>query len=317
MMIKTKKRGKRNMNKLGVSLMISYVLLIFITVTLSIGVYIWLKDYAVVDEKTNCKDGTSLIIEKYNIEEDLGDKKITISVKNNGVFNVDGLLITAGNNSQRVPMELIKAENNLEGHYYFEPPLGPGKSKDAEFDISELDLIEIIQLQPYILAENQLTRIYCEDALIKQEILINPSLISGLVSWWNFDGNVLDFGSNENDGTNNGAVYVDGKLNQGLEFDGGDSFEANVGTLSDNMISFWYNTTTIAWTHVVFNSSTAYVNGVVDSNPVPTLVSYTGGNVAIGSGFTGLIDEVAIYNRALSEWEALQLYNSYNLTGII
>jgi len=369
------------MNKLGVSLMISYVLLIFITVTLSIGVYIWLKDYAVVNEKTNCKDGTSLIIEKYNIKEEMGVEKITIFVKNNGVFNVDGFLITAGNNSQRIPMEFLRAENNLEGHYYFDPPLGPEKSRDAEFNVSGLDLIERIQLQPYILAENELTRIYCEDALIRQEILINPSLIQGLVSWWNFDGNVLDFGSNENDGGNNGAVYVDGKLNQGLEFDGNNDYVEieDSGNLEPEKITIsmwvypktWIHTTNVAlitkrsssengfmffqhndgnlkvdfggsvtrwdtgylpptnqWTHLIYTydgtNGTLYVNGDYQSSTLlgdgSNIVSI--GNLTIGSdgvatsyNFNGLIDEVAIHNRALSEWEVLQLYNSYD--GII
>ena len=307
----TIKIKKRNMNKLGVSLMISYVLLIFITVTLSIGVYIWLKDYAVVSEKTDCKDDTSLVIERYMIEEDTESEKITVLVKNNGVFNVDGFLITAGNNSKRVPMKLITAENNLEGHFIFEPPLGPGESKSAEFNVNGLDLIEIIQLQPFILGENELTRIYCEDALIKQDVIVNPSLIPGLVGWWKFDGNVLDYSTEGDDGVIVGTPnYIDGKLNQGLEFDGVSSVTAVV-TGTKNMISFWYNTTTTDWTHVVFNSTTTYVNGVVGVSG--TYVNYVGDDVTIGNGFTGRIDEVAIYNRALSEWEALQLYNSYDI----
>ena len=301
------------MNKLGVSLMISYVLLIFITIALSIGVYIWLKDYAIVSEKTDCKEGTSLVIEKYMIEEDTEGEKMTFFVKNNGVFNVDGFLVTAGNNSKRVPMKLIESiqVGNLEGHFIFDPALGPGGSEIAEFNVSGLDLIEIIQLQPFILSENELTRVYCEDALIKQDVIINPSLISGLISWWKFDGNVDDYGVWGNDGTNNGADYVDGELNQGLEFDGGDSVTAEVGTHLENMISYWYKPTD--WTHVVFNATTTYVNGVVDSAPIPNPVTYSGTTLTIGNGFTGIIDEVAIYDRSLSEWEALQLYNSYDI----
>ena len=76
--------------------MISYVLLIFITITLSVGVYVWLKDYAVVTEKTDCKDGTSLIIESYNIEENPDNKTITVFVKNNGLFNASGFGMSEG-----------------------------------------------------------------------------------------------------------------------------------------------------------------------------------------------------------------------------
>ena len=40
---------------MAISLMISYVILIAIAVSVSIGVYAWLKDYVNVNEKTNCK----------------------------------------------------------------------------------------------------------------------------------------------------------------------------------------------------------------------------------------------------------------------
>ena len=63
-----KTKMKKNKNKLGVSLMISYVLLIFITISLSVGVYIWLKSSVNINEKIDCKEGTSLSIEEYNIK---------------------------------------------------------------------------------------------------------------------------------------------------------------------------------------------------------------------------------------------------------
>lgn len=319
--MKIKKRDKkRGMNKLGVSLMISYVLLIFITIALSIGVYTWLKDYAVVSERIDCKDGTSLIIESYNIKETVNNKTITLFVKNNGRFNIDGFLITAGNNSQRVPLELIESLilGNLKGHFRFDPALGPKESISAEFSIDSLDLIETVQIQPFILKKNQISRIYCEQALIRQEVLINPSLIPGLVGWWKMNGNVLDYSSNENNGTIIGTPnYTPGRLNQGLEFDLNDYVEAIV-TQDKKMVSLWYNTDITDWTHVVFNSSTFYVDGVYSaSNPASSIVDTTSNIITIGNGFAGTIDEVAIYDRHLSEWEALQLYNSYNITGII
>ena len=60
-----KKRDKK-----GVSEILSYVILISIAVSLSIGVYAWLKDYANVNPKIDCKDGTSIMLSDYNYSAD-------------------------------------------------------------------------------------------------------------------------------------------------------------------------------------------------------------------------------------------------------
>lgn len=365
--------------------MISYVLLVFITISLSIGVYIWLKDYANVSEKINCKDGTSLIIENYNIEEKPTVKILNISIKNNGLFNVSGFLISAGNDSKKIPMQLLWPRYQLQpyaGYFDFEgfsgdQDLGPGQKQNAVFNVTEINKLEVIQIQPYIFKDNNIDKVFCEQALIKQIILINPSLIPGLVSWWKFDGNVLDYGD-DNDGTNNGATYVNGRLNQGLKFDGIDDyvsipnsfvwgfsgpFSVSAWIKTDSAVSGlkgivtratsspypWYlrfnnnnlqwgfesNTLNYAltptigtWYHIaaVWNGTNKllYINGTFKANnaqlDAPTANNdpvYIGMDYIPGQGrtFNGTIDEVAVYNRALSGWEVLQLYNSYNITS--
>ena len=305
--------------------MISYILLIFITISLSIGVYIWLKDYATISEKINCKEGTSLNIENYNIEhKNDGNNTLNLTIKNNGLFNVSGFLITAGNNSKRTPMQLIWARNNPQaypGYFDFTPELAPGQKTNAEFNINEtIDKLEIIQMQPYIFKENNIDKVFCEQALIKQVILINPSLITGLVSWWKFDGNVLDYGIGGNNGKIQGnPVYINGRLNQGMKFDGNNDAVNSTVAQAKTTISFWYkNSTASAWTHIVNSSGTNYTNGVAGAlNQYP--IYFIGSNIYIGKNastfFNGTIDEVAIYNRNLSAWEVLQLYNSYNITA--
>ena len=366
--------------------MISYVLLIFITISLSIGVYIWLKDYAVINDKINCKDGTSLTIENYNIEEKPNDKRLSITIKNNGLFNISGFLISAGNNSKKVPLQLLWARFQIQpypGYFDFEPELAPGEKENVIFNLTDIDKLEVIQVQPYIFKDNKnIDKIFCEQGLIKQVVLINPSLIPGLVSWWKFDGSVIDYGVG-NDGTNNGASFDDGKVNQGLKFDGVNDYVEilNSGDLepSDVTISMWFyadswlgtialiekrtmstngyilfyhngklnvdwggsaNRWAIAgyappineWTHIVYTFDNAaspkaklYVNGDTQ-NPFTSdlgnsLKVVSGGKLRIGSDsiggyyFDGLIDEPVIYNKALTDWEILQLYNSYNITS--
>jgi len=320
---------EKNKNKQGVSLMISYVLLIFITISLSIGVYIWLKDYATITEKINCKDGTSLTIENYNIErKNDNNNTLNLSIKNNGLFNVSGFLISAGNDSKKIPMQLIWARfpqvQAYPGYFDFkgfsgDQDLGPGQKQNAVFNLGDLDKLEIIQIQPYIFKKNNIDKIFCEQALIKQVILINPSLIPGLVSWWKFDGNVLDYGVGNNGKIQGNPVYISEKLNQGMKFDGIDDAVNSTLTQAKTTTCFWYkNSTASSWTHVVNSSGRYFVNGIIGT-PSQYPIYINGDYVYIGKNasnfFNGSIDEVAIYSKALSDWEILQLYNSYNITS--
>jgi len=319
---------EKNKNKQGVSLMISYVLLIFITISLSIGVYIWLKDYATITEKINCKDGTSLTIENYNIErKNDNNNTLNLSIKNNGLFNVSGFLISAGNDSKKIPMQLLVAKDQVQyqkGYFDFkgfsgDQDLGPGQKQNAVFNLGDLDKLEIIQIQPYIFKKNNIDKIFCEQALIKQVILINPSLIPGLVSWWKFDGNVLDYGVGNNGKIQGNPVYISEKLNQGMKFDGIDDAVNSTLTQAKTTTCFWYkNSTASSWTHVVNSSGRYFVNGIIGT-PSQYPIYINGDYVYIGKNasnfFNGSIDEVAIYSKALSDWEILQLYNSYNITS--
>lgn len=149
--------------------MISYVILIAIAIGLSIAVYIWLKDYANVSPKIDCKDGTSLRLENYANTS----SAVELTVKNNGNFNIDGLILTVGNNTKRMPIELLLpigggTESTL-GHYDFSTPLKPGETNEASF-LKDFDYnIKIIQIQPYIRDEKG-EIIVCEKAVIKQEV---------------------------------------------------------------------------------------------------------------------------------------------------
>ncbi|MCH8292637.1 LamG domain-containing protein [Candidatus Poribacteria bacterium] len=197
---------------------------------------------------------------------------------------------------------------------------------------------------------------------------IDPSTIVGL---WHFDeGNgstVADSSGNGHDGEIDGAVWVDGKMGDGLEFDGDDSvivpdapdlrigeqltmmawfFATDIGDWrqiiaksdeyllridppqeGNRMSSFvkagggWEPRASAmvpdldTWTHyaAVYDSSLAdnqlkvYVNGVESgASTRPGIVDQTENPVEFGkwgggSFFVGTIDEVAIFNVALSE----------------
>jgi len=199
-------------------------------------------------------------------------------------------------------------------------------------------------------------------------------LVRDLIGWWKFDeasGNIAydSSGYNHHGNLFGGPVYVPGKINSALSFDGTDDYVQlpNLGSFSSFTIEGWlkatgdsligsigYNTfidgpgsgyrrllystggkmlaqmgagnhgsTNIVprgqWNHIVYvyNSQTNiakwYINGNPDSEflgaisfgqPIKIGASYN----LTGYMFNGLIDEVRIYNRALSAEEVLALF---------
>ena len=153
--------------------MISYVILISIVVALSIGVFLWLRTLAGnVEPPADCKEGTSIALEDHLC---LGD--IRLNLKNNGRFNIDGIILTVGNDTTKTPTVYLLSypfENTLEGHYVFNPSLKPGESREAKFSANTknglvpFDNIAIVQIQPFIIDKNNVIR--CTNSVITQEI---------------------------------------------------------------------------------------------------------------------------------------------------
>lgn len=157
--------------------MISYVILISIAIGLSIGVYGWLKLIANPTPQIDCKEGTSLILES----ENCAPGRLELTLKNNGRFNISGVIISIGNNPQNQPTTYPMPDELggvLQGHYQFSEPLKPPQLSTASFTNKEkignieqiipFTDIKVIQLQPFIMDKNQ--RIICQNAVIKQEI---------------------------------------------------------------------------------------------------------------------------------------------------
>lgn len=160
--------------------------------------------------------------------------------------------------------------------------------------------------------------------------ITNTSFLStiyepSLVGYWklesaNSTNHTLDETLNRNDGKlGNGSAFtapqfVSGKIGNALNFDGADDY-VNVASLADAGVTIGYwkkNSTDSAWFHVANVSGNLYVNGVAGSGQ-KIYVTNVSGNVVIGkdsSGnyFSGLIDEVRIYNRSLSTDEVKAHY---------
>lgn len=84
--------------KKGVSVMVSYVLLIVFVIIIGALVYQWLKTY-VPAQALECPDGVSLFIKEANF--DPSDSQLIITLRNNGRFNLAGYFIHATNSSDQ------------------------------------------------------------------------------------------------------------------------------------------------------------------------------------------------------------------------
>ncbi|MFA5173591.1 MAG: hypothetical protein WC438_00230 [Candidatus Pacearchaeota archaeon] len=162
---------KKRMNKLGLSLIVSYVLLVSIAVALGAISYVFLKEYpSIIKEPVDCKDDTSITLVGYTNSS----TELKLIIRNNGLFNVNGFMIAVGNITGRVPIEKLwsadgSPTNLTKGSYNFKNPLRPEESiqtifvKEAGYDVKK------IQLQPFIIGENG-DQILCSKKVITQKV---------------------------------------------------------------------------------------------------------------------------------------------------
>lgn len=165
-------------NKLGVSAMIGYVLLITGAIVMSALVYQWMSSY-VPREAIECPDGVSLFIKEQACEESGGIFKLNLSLTNNGRFSIDGYYIKATNDPEQelatfdISENIISGGNAQAGLVLFSGGnLEPGESaRKAEFELDfDIFLIEIIPIR-YEVIEGKNRLVSCGNAKIKEKIV--------------------------------------------------------------------------------------------------------------------------------------------------
>lgn len=169
--------------KKGVSEMVSYVILISIAIGLAVSVYAWLKIVSITPQEPNCNEGTSVIITEYKCYTDnsvINHPGIEFTIKNNGYFNVSGIVVSVSDDPQREPIyNIIDRQTErlgMTGYYFFAPSLAPGDEKSVSFSNSinsytnqYLEKFVKIQIQPFIITSIN-KRVFCKDAIIKQDL---------------------------------------------------------------------------------------------------------------------------------------------------
>lgn len=147
--------------------MVSYVLLIVIAIGIAVGVYAFIS--AMVPRATDkCPSETALIIQDYQCDPAL--KTINLTLKNKGLFSLNGYYITASNQSGRMPTIKINSTEGGEGQVDFGAfPLAPNNISTEGFDYSALNTLKKIGITPY--RTNSKGKIsICSDAVIEQEM---------------------------------------------------------------------------------------------------------------------------------------------------
>lgn len=178
--IKTRK-NKMKIGKKAVSLMISYVLLIVIAIVMSIIVFSYLKTVANVKPVIDCKSGTSIFIEDYKC----GQGEIKLTLKNNGLFNIDGFISYFGSDSGKEPIiKLVsfdKVKINNKNYYQFENQLKPERKIIVNFSSLErksdgttapisFNYLSKVKIQPFIIDKESNLIVPCGESVIKQNL---------------------------------------------------------------------------------------------------------------------------------------------------
>ncbi len=307
--------------KRAVSNIVAYALLISITISLSVLVYSWLRNYVNPNETPDCPDGISLYIEKYDCNSE--DNLMLLNIKNNGRYTIDDILVSL-NNKSGATQAIFKIDNSklfvldeykeddllLKLSFNSELDLAGGINNGSKwtklgkiggarnFDGID-DYINLPKLNPI---ENHPVSFSAWIKWSEQEL--PPT--SGI--WGTTGGNSL-----------NSHFEIE---STGMRLRLGD---LNIRYMNSPLKDKWIY---LSFVYDGYNV-TYYINGIeINSTSNFTGEIFTGeihtlGRSDVGRYFKGLIDEVKIFGRALTQEEIINLYttgytkNFSSVTGAI
>jgi len=183
-----KKRGINLKNKKGLSIIVSYVLLIGISIGLSIIVYTWMKTY-IPKESLECSDGVSLSISKITYEA--ANKRLNITFRNNGRFSVDGFYIRGSNKSSELSQiadlnlakDMIILNDPQIGTIYgdlirfslLENSFNPMNYTTRSFNLSNYGTMKKIEIIParYQVVNDKKKLLQCSNSKIQEILTLN------------------------------------------------------------------------------------------------------------------------------------------------
>lgn len=189
--IKRSDHKKKGTNKKGVSEIVSYVLLIVISISISALVYAWLSNLP-PRAKNTCPDEVSLIIKDYCL--DTGNNIINITLQNKGTYIVGAVNVKIANKTETaknktIPIYPLGGSNpdgtpnhNLNGTTYLGlNGLNPGREKSLLLGYMGYNTITKIQITPVVFAaasrEKSPDFIFCNKAIIVEDVNVNKACV--------------------------------------------------------------------------------------------------------------------------------------------
>ena len=183
---RSKTRKKSGLaSRRGLSAVIGYLLLISISITMSIIVYVWLKNY-VPKEETMCPDGTSVLLRDVSYTCTPGAETLNISLKNNGKFSVNGYFIAVSEdpNPDALPAidisSKIKSGGNISANsivfsyliYNYLTPDEPTNVRTSSFDVSSYERLYKVRITPTRIEEvkNKRKVVSCSNAIVEETL---------------------------------------------------------------------------------------------------------------------------------------------------
>lgn len=159
-MLKSNKKNKK-----AVSVIISYVLLISITLSLSVLVFNWLKFNIDVNEEIDCDENVALAIK--NFSYDKINHELNLTVINKGLFNIYGFYTRVNDNLQLTVANRLLDDTGID--------LKVGEKKSLILDTTKdykgapVDgVLYFIEVQPYTIEDS--VKILCKNAVVKRDI---------------------------------------------------------------------------------------------------------------------------------------------------
>lgn len=149
-------------NKRGVSIVVSYVLLVVLSLSVAVWVYGWLRGNVGVIETAECPEDVVVQISNYNYSGDI----LNLTISNKGLFNIERFRIRV-NDDREVDFgvytvnwtgtnisfgEEVQVNNINDSVYYSESDQSTPRCIDGNNCLSPVSL-EIVDVQPMVLVD--------------------------------------------------------------------------------------------------------------------------------------------------------------------
>jgi hypothetical protein len=162
------------MKKKGISIMISYVLLIAIAVGLSASLYVFLKVY-IPKDKPECKDGIDIAVANVDY---CANGILGLSLQNRGRFKIGAAYIRLGK-QDREYREWLNDPNDpnvdYQHFYFFDPANGPGLFPGETTTIGPFTSSVVVDADAKYLLEVQ-PAIFTGDEVSIEDLALCPAI---------------------------------------------------------------------------------------------------------------------------------------------